>query len=79
MDRKEIIAQIDTEIARLQEVKGILSGTTTTVVKRSLDKVKAGPTPITTGKRTMSPEGRARIAAAQRARWAKVKKAKKAA
>ena len=31
--------------------------------------------PVIKKKRTMSPEGRARIAAAQKARWAKVKKA----
>jgi hypothetical protein len=35
---------------------------------------KAAPTPVAkAGKRTMSPEARARIAAAQRARWAKSK------
>ena len=34
MDTTEIIAQLDTEIARLQEAKSILSGTTTTHVKR---------------------------------------------
>jgi hypothetical protein len=76
MDTKEIIAQLDTEIARLQEVKGILSGTTTTKAKRGRPKVVARPI---AAKRILSPEARAKIAAAQKARWAKVKKAKKAA
>jgi len=35
----------------------------------------AAPVVKTRKKRTMSPEGRARIAAAQKARWAKAKKA----
>jgi hypothetical protein len=79
MDTKEILAHIDTEIARLQQVKGILSGiTTTTRKKRGPNKVKVAPTPVIV-KHTMSAEGRARIAAAQKARWAKAKKAAKKA
>jgi len=39
MDTKEIIAQIDLDIARLQEVKSILSGTAATTIIRS----KRGP------------------------------------
>jgi hypothetical protein len=76
MDTNQIIAQIDTEIARLQAVKGILSGTTITKVKRG-KKAKTAPKPVIVKKRTMSPEGRAKIAAAQKARWAKTKKAAK--
>ena len=80
MDTKEIIAQLDTEIARLQEVKSILSGTTTTKVKRGRpNKVSVAVVAPIAAKRILSPEARARIAAAQKARWAKVKKAKKAA
>jgi hypothetical protein len=80
MDTKEIISQLDTEIARLQEVKSILSATTTTKAKRGRPN-KASITVIApvSAKRILSPEARARIAAAQKARWAKVKKAKKAA
>ncbi len=77
MDIKEVIAHLDTEIARLQEVKGILSGLITT-------KARLGrPTPTVTvsapvaAKRVISKEGRARIAAAQRARWAKQKRTSK--
>jgi hypothetical protein len=80
MDTKQIIAELDTEIARLQEVKSILSRTTaTTPTNRRPNKAKTAPTRITAKKRTMSPEGRAKIAAAQKARWARAKKAAKAA
>jgi hypothetical protein len=81
MDTTEIIAQIDSEIARLEQVKSILSGTTATTntsAKRG-PKPKSAPTPITAKKRFLSPEARGRIAAAQKARWAKVRKAAKAA
>ena len=46
---------IDAELARLQQAKVLLSG------ERAATK----------GKRTMSPESRARIAAGQKASWAK--------
>jgi len=78
MNTNELLSQIDSEIARLQEVKSLLSGTTTTKAKRGPNKTHLAPTPVRT-KRTISVEGRLRIAAAQKARWAKAKKAKKAA
>jgi hypothetical protein len=78
MDTKEILAHIDTEIARLQQVKDILSGSATKA-KRGPNKAKAIHVPIIVRKRTMSAEGRARIAAAQKKRWATVKKAAKKA
>jgi len=76
MNINEIVAQIDLEIARLQEVKSILSGANTALSKkkRGPNKIKITPAPATVKKRTMSPEGRLRIAAAQKARWAKSKK-----
>jgi hypothetical protein len=81
MDTIEIIAQIDSEIARLEQAKSILSGGTkaTTAKAKRGPKPKTAPTSITTKKRLLSPEARARIAAAQKARWAKVRKAAKAA
>jgi hypothetical protein len=80
MDTTEIIAQIDAEIARLEQVKSILSGTTKTAIKAKRGPTpKTAPTPITATKRVLSPEARARIVAAQKARWAKVRKAAKAA
>jgi hypothetical protein len=79
MDTNEIITQLDAEIARLQQVKSILSSTTTATAKRGPNKSKVVPIASIVKKHTMSAEGRAKIAAAQKARWAKVKKAKKAA
>jgi hypothetical protein len=79
MDTTEIIAQLDSEIARLERVKSILSGSTstTTIKAKRGPKPRTAPTPTTTKKRILSPEARARIAAAQKARWAKVRKAAK--
>jgi hypothetical protein len=79
MDTKEIIAQIDSEIARLQEARSILSNTTGTKAKRGPNKARLAIVPVISPKRTMSAEGRARIAAAQKARWAKAKRAAKTA
>jgi hypothetical protein len=52
-------------------------------LRRKLGKPVAGPSPVKKAvkaaprKHRMSAEGRARIAAAQRARWAKAKKSQK--
>jgi hypothetical protein len=62
------------EIARLQQAKSLLSGTSE---NRKAGRPKGSTTPIATKKRKMSPEGRARIVAAVKARWAKAKKAAK--
>jgi hypothetical protein len=67
MITKQILAELDAEISRLQQAKAILAGTA----------VKRGPgRPAVSGtvKRQLSSEARARIAAAQKARWAKAKK-----
>jgi hypothetical protein len=66
MDTSEIVEAIDREIARLEQVRRLLGG--------SGSSAKATKTLRKAKKRTMSAEGRARIAAAQRARWAKQKK-----
>jgi hypothetical protein len=72
MEMKQILTELDAEIARLQQAKALLAGET---VKRGPGRPKAAPAP--TKKRKMSPEGRARIVAAVKARWAKQKKAAK--
>lgn len=84
-----IIASIDQEIARLQKAKALLSGLPelsslvatgkrrgrppgsgkTAVAPKAAKAVKAA------AKRTMSAEGKARIAAAQKKRWAAQKAA----
>jgi peptidoglycan hydrolase CwlO-like protein len=63
------LEQIETKMAELRRQLGGTARKTAPAAKPA-----AGPR-----KHRMSAEGRARIAAAQRARWAKVKKGKKAA
>jgi hypothetical protein len=72
---ESILSELDAEIARLQQAKDLLAGET---VKRGPGRRKSGSAPKPKKKeRNMSPEGRARIAAAVKARWAKQKKAAK--
>jgi hypothetical protein len=83
MSYSAIIASIDEELSNLQQVRKLLAqsgklGST----KELLAATKAATKTATkaakkTSKRTLSPEARARIAAAQKKRWAAVKKAKK--
>lgn len=82
----DILSAIDSEIARLQQVRALLAnagdGTVAAVTRRGRKPGKApakAPTKAAKKKRNLSPEGRARIAAAVKARWAKQKKAAKAA
>ena len=58
-----VLQSLDEEIGRLQQAKAILNGT--------------GVTATGQRRRLMSAEAKARIAAAQRARWAKITAAKK--
>jgi hypothetical protein len=62
METAAIVEAINVEIQRLQQAKELLSGTT------------APRASVAGAKRKMIADGRARIAAAQRARWAKSKK-----
>jgi hypothetical protein len=70
METKSILAEIDAEINKLQQVRAILTGT---AVNGRKDKQAGNAVP----KRRLSAEARGRIAAAQKARWAKVRKAAK--
>ena len=76
MDTQKIVAEIDAEISRLQQAKELLTGTNTAENRKAPRKSVAGSSGK---KRTLSVEARERIAAAQRARWAKSKKAVKRA
>lgn len=64
MDVDKIIAQVDAEIATLKQARAVLTG------------VSRSPKPVRRKKRKLSPEGRARIVAALKRRWAAKKKAK---
>jgi hypothetical protein len=84
MNTEAIIEQIDAEISKLQQAKALLNGATSTPVKRAPGRPKASsqvaePVVSTPAKRAMSSEGKAKIAEAQRKRWAKSKRAAKKA
>jgi hypothetical protein len=70
MDTSEIIDAIDAEIRRLQIARALLLDGTRT----SKPAAELSPKPV---RWKMSAVGRARIAEAQKARWANVKKAGK--
>ena len=85
MQTYEILAVIDGQISQLQQARALLTGNETaarlTGKKRGRPKgsgaKKTGtsvPQQPRAGKRTMSAEGKARIAAAQKVRWAAQKK-----
>jgi hypothetical protein len=85
MQSSEILVAIDEEISRLQQVRDLLAGNGIRRAQRGprTASVPATAFPFGTGaavatprkRRTISTAGRARIAAAQKARWAKLKKA----
>jgi hypothetical protein len=81
MDTTTILQKIDADITRLQQARALLTGHTTPMKRGRASDGKTNATSFGVGsnvaakprRRTMSAEGRARIAAAQRARWAKFK------
>jgi hypothetical protein len=84
MDTQAIIATLDKEIVRLQQARAILTAAGsvngTASIKRAPGRPKKAASVVAPTKRKgISPEARERIAAAQRARWAKVRKAAKKA
>jgi hypothetical protein len=69
MDTNRIIADIDTEISKLQQVRALLSSV---AIKKGPGRPKSTEPKVTKlTKRKMSPKGRAAISAAMKARWAK--------
>ena len=74
MDTSEIIQTIDAEIARLEKARALLNGHVSTPAKRGRRATAKAVIAAGKPRRKMSAEGRARIAAAQKARWAKAKK-----
>ncbi len=77
MHTKRIIADIDTEISKLQQVRVIL---TSAGIKNGPGRPKSTePKVAKPKKRKISAKGRASISAAMKARWAKAKKAAKKA
>lgn len=77
MDTATIIEHLDAEISRLQQVKTLLVGTD---VRKGPGRPKSygaisKPIEIKPTRSAMSAEGKRKIALAQKARWAKVRKA----
>ena len=89
MQTNEILEAIDQQIAQLQQARAFLTNETSQLQTgkrrgrpKSSDRKTAkaiAPAAVKTSKRTMSEEGKARIAAAQKARWAAKKNATKPA
>jgi hypothetical protein len=75
MDLTRIVADIDAEISRLQQVRRLLADTPVAVSKV---KVTTGAGVGGSKRKKMSAAARAKISAAQKKRWAKAKSAKKA-
>jgi hypothetical protein len=74
MTTNGIIEQLDIEISNLQQARALLSNVAT---KKGPGRPKSTQPRVTKPKkRTMSAEGRAKIAAAQKARWATAKATK---
>jgi hypothetical protein len=77
MSIESILLQINAEIERLQQVRSLLAASSNIKLPASAPG-KRGPKPgVKRAKRNLSPEARARIAEAQRRRWAAQKKKSK--
>jgi hypothetical protein len=78
MDIREIVAQIDAEIAKLQQARALLAGTKGATTGRGRPRGSKSIDPATPAKkvkkRKLSPEGRKRIADAMKKRWAERRK-----
>ena len=78
MDTNGIIAEIDSEILRLQQAKALLTGTGAGAKPNGPGRPRStAPEVSSPKKRKMSKQGRAAISAAMKARWAKVRKESK--
>ena len=71
MEVSKIIVELDKEIARLKEARALLMGTSASPYRGSREKKTAAKPGK---KRTMSADGRRRIAEAMKKRWAERKK-----
>jgi hypothetical protein len=77
MGINEIVAALDDEIGRLQQVRSLLAGTQTSVANTATSFTFGANQTKPRKRRHLSAEARERIAAAQRKRWAAQKKAAK--
>lgn len=77
MGLNEIIAALDDEISRLEQVRSLLAGTKSNVVLAATSFAFGANQGKTRKPRHLSAEARARISAAQKKRWANQKRAAK--
>jgi hypothetical protein len=77
MGINEIVAALDDEISRLQQVRSLLAGTKGTVTNKATSFAFGANQAKPHKRRHLSAEARERIAAAQRKRWAAQKKTAK--
>lgn len=70
MANESILALIDAEIARLTQVRSLLTGIGKAPIKVTKSTSKKAPAKKARKRRVLSPEARKRIADAQRKRWA---------
>jgi len=79
MQLSKILAELDTEIARLEQARTLLSGEPSPTIRKAHKTKSVGAeseSPVKRKKkRNLSPEGRKRIAEAVRRRWELQKKA----
>jgi len=88
MQTNEILEALDTQIIKLQQARAILAGVSVPTTEVATVKQRGRPKgsvskpstqtasalPVRSSKRMMSPEGKARLVAALKARWAAKKK-----
>lgn len=70
-----ILSEIDTEIAKLKQARALLNGESESARKPGRPKKEVAAVKMAKNTKGISAEGRARIAAAQRKRWAAAKNA----
>jgi hypothetical protein len=79
MTNEAIVAAIDERIIKLQQARAMLSDLPPSPAKKSVGRPKSSKVATlvkTAKKRVLSEDARARIATAQKKRWAAAKKAK---
>jgi hypothetical protein len=84
VNTQDIIEQIDSEISKLQQAKALLIGATAASTKRGPGGPKANDVvtkilAVKPPRKPLGTEAKEKIAAAQRLRWAKSKRAAKKA
>ena len=83
MNTQAIITELDREIARLQQARALLTSAANVKGMASIKRSPGRPKTVTTVSapkaRVLSSEAKGKIAAAQKSRWAKARKAAKKA